>query len=80
MKQLAATLKRHWAGVLQGFKSGLSNGNVEAMNSLIQAAKARARGYGTANHFIAICFLFAGKLKHLPENPFQPPLSKMVAS
>jgi hypothetical protein len=32
----------------------------EAMNSLIQAAKARARGYGTANHFITICFLIAG--------------------
>jgi transposase len=52
----------------------------EAMNSLVQAAKARARGYGTANHFIAIRFLIAGKLKHLPEKPFQPPLSQMVAS
>lgn len=80
MKQLAATLKRHWAGVLQGFESSLSNGYVEAMNSLIQAAKARARGYGTTRHFIAVCFLIAGKLKHLPENPFRPPLPKMIAS
>jgi len=80
MKRLAATIKQHWAGVLQGFESGLSNGYVEAMNSLIQAAKARARGYGTASHFIAICFLIAGKLKHLPANPFQTPLQRMVAS
>lgn len=80
IKQLAATLKRHWKGVLQGFDSRLSNGYVEAMNSLIQAAKARARGYGTTRHLIAICFLIAGQLKHLPENPFQAPLPKAVGN
>jgi hypothetical protein len=48
--------------------------------SAVYAAKARARGYGTASHFIAICFLIAGKLKHLPANPFQTPLQRMVAS
>ena len=80
MAQCPAPLKRHLAGVLQGLESVLSNGYVDAMNSLIQAAKARARGYGTTRHFIAIHFLIAGKLKHLPENPFQPPTSRMIAS
>jgi transposase len=44
---------------------------VEAVNSLVQAAKAKARGYGTTKHFIAMCFLIAGKLTHLPANPLQ---------
>lgn len=72
VKQLAATLKRHWAGVLQSFDSGLSKRLRRSHEQpVIQAAKARARSYGTANHFIAICFLIARKLKHLPQNPFQ---------
>jgi transposase len=44
-KRLAATLKSHLQGLLNAFDSGLSNGRVEGINSLIQAAKARARGY-----------------------------------
>lgn len=71
MKKLAATLKTHWAGVLNAFGAAhLHNGYVEAVNSLVQAAKARARGYGTTGHFIAMCYLIAGKLKHLPSSPF----------
>ena len=47
-KRLALTLKAHWDGILNGFDSALSNGSVEAINGLIQAAKARARGYRKA--------------------------------
>lgn len=78
MKKLALTLKAHWQGLLQGFSSHLNNGYVEAMNSLIQAAKARARGYGSIRHFIAICYLLAGKLRHLPESPFEPSAPRMA--
>jgi transposase len=68
--QLAKTIKQHWAGVLKAFDSaGLHSGYVEAVNSLLQAAKAKARGYGTSDHFIAMAFLIAGKLTHLPGNP-----------
>ena len=42
----------------------------EAANSLIQAAKAKARGYGTTHHLITIAYLVAGKLTHLPASPF----------
>lgn len=70
--QLAKTIKAHWAGVLKAFDaSGLHTGYVEAVNSLLQAAKAKARGYGTTDHFIAMAFLIAGKLTHLPLNPLQ---------
>jgi hypothetical protein len=45
VQQGPLTLKSHWDGILNGFDSALSNGSVEAINGLIQAAKATARGY-----------------------------------
>ena len=48
----------------------LTNGRVEAVSSLIQAAKARARGYGTTRHLIPILYLVVGKLTPLPTSPF----------
>ena len=40
----------------------MSNGVLEGINSLVQAAKARARGYRTARNFITMIYLIAGKL------------------
>jgi transposase len=72
IKELAKTIKQHWAGILKAFDaSHLHTGYVESMNSLLQAAKAKARGYGTTRHFIAMAFLIAGKLTHLPASPLQ---------
>jgi transposase len=70
MKRLAATLKEHLPGILNGFDSGLTNAAVEGSNSLIQAAKARARGYRTKDSLITIAYLVAGKLSHLPASPY----------
>jgi transposase len=70
IKKVAKTLKDHWQGILNAFDSKLTNGRVEAANSLIQAAKAKARGYGTTRHLITISYLVAGKLTHLPASPF----------
>lgn len=58
----AKTIKEHWEGVVRWFRSGLSNGVLEAINSLIQAAKARARGYRSNRNLIAMAYLLAGKL------------------
>ena len=54
MKRAAATIRRHWDGILRWFSSGLSNGLLEGMNSLIQAAKSRARGYRTNTNLITM--------------------------
>jgi transposase len=70
-KRLALTLKKHLQGVLNAFDSRLSNGRVEGINSLIQAAKARARGYRTADNLITMAYLIAGKLVHLPSTPYR---------
>ncbi|MDQ3522085.1 MAG: transposase, partial [Gemmatimonadota bacterium] len=39
------------------------NGVLEAINSLVQAARARARGYRTTRNFITMAYLIAGKLQ-----------------
>ena len=57
----AYTIKRHWNGVLQWFKSQITNAILEGLNSLIQAAKARARGYRTNKNLIAMIYLIGGK-------------------
>ncbi len=62
MIEAARTIKSHWNGVLGWFKSGLTNGILEGINSLIQAAKAKARGYRSNRNFITIVYLIAGKL------------------
>ena len=67
---MAKALKKHWPGLLNAFDSRLTNGRVEAVNSLIQAAKARTRGYGTTRYLIPILYLVAGKLTQLPISPF----------
>ena len=42
--------------------SRISNGMLEAMNSLVHAAKVRARGYRTTENFITMAYLVCGKL------------------
>ena len=42
MAKVARTIRKHSAGILRWLQSRISNGMLEAMNSLIQAAKVRA--------------------------------------
>lgn len=62
MIEMAKMLRRHWAGVLRWFQSGVSNGVLEGINSLLQAAKAKARGYRSIRNLITMAYLLAGKL------------------
>ena len=39
-----------------------SNGLLEGLNSLVQAAKRRARGYRSTRNYIAMIYLTVGKL------------------
>ncbi len=58
----AYTIKNHWHGVLRWFDSGISNGILEGINSLVQAAKAKARGFRSTRNLITVVYLIAGKL------------------
>ncbi len=61
--EAAKTIKRHWDGVLRWFDTKIANGFMEAINSLVQAAKAKARGYRSTRNLKAIIYLIAGKLE-----------------
>ena len=52
MARVAGTIRRHSPGILRWLRSRISNGMLEAMNSLVQAAKMRARGYRTIENFV----------------------------
>jgi transposase len=58
----ARTVKRHWDGILRWFDSRIANGLIEGINSLVQAAKAKARGYRSVRNLKAIVYLITGKL------------------
>jgi len=62
IKDFAYTVGEHWDGVLRWHTTRISNGILEGINSLVQAAKRRARGYRTATNLIAMTYLIAGKL------------------
>jgi len=62
MVKVAGTIRKHSAGILRWLHSRISNGMLEAMNSLVQAAKVRARGYRTIENFITMAYLVCGKL------------------
>ena len=63
IQRMAKTVKDHWDGILGYFDSELTTGFLEGINSLIQAAKARARGYRNPRNMISIAYLIAGKLQ-----------------
>lgn len=64
IKEAAYTIKRHWSGVLRWYDSKISNGILEGLNSLIQAAKAKARGYRTFKNLKTIIYMLTGKLDY----------------
>lgn len=68
-EQVAKIFKDQWQGILNAVGCTLTNGCVEAVNSLIQAVKAKARGYGTIKHLITIAYGIAGKRTHLLASP-----------
>jgi transposase len=62
LKDFVDTIDAHRDDVLRWFQTRINNGVLEAINSLVQAAKRRARGYRTDKHYIAIIYMTAGKL------------------
>ena len=62
MKAFALTIKRHWEGILRFHETKMTTGFLEGINSLIQAAKRKARGYRTTENLITMIYLIAGRL------------------
>ena len=69
--ELGRTVKKHLEGILAIFESGgMSNGPLEAVNSLIRVALGRARGFRTLDYLMNVIYLVAGHLRHLPPSPW----------
>jgi transposase len=62
IKDFVRLVEEHWDGIIAWHRSRISNGLLEGTNSLIQAAKARARGYRSKTKMITIIYLIAAKL------------------
>lgn len=56
-------IKNHWTGINNYTKSNINNGILEGINSKVQLAKKRARGYRNIQNFINMIYFIAGKLK-----------------
>ncbi len=62
MKDAAASLRRNKEEIMAYFEERMSNAFAEGMNSLIQTAKRKARGYHTFKGYRTAIFLAVGKL------------------
>ena len=70
MKNAAETLMNHEREILHYFHDRLTNAVCEGINSMIQAAKRKARGFNTFEGFAAMICLVAGKLELSVPHPF----------
>ncbi len=69
MKDVASMIRQHFDGIVAWTQSRQTNGFIEALNGLFQAAKRKARGYTRFATMRTVLFLIAGKLDLTHINP-----------
>ncbi len=69
MKAVARMIRNHLEGIVAWARSPMTNGFLEALNGLFQAAKRKARGYRRLSTIRTVIFLIAGKLDFRTLNP-----------
>ena len=69
MKKVAGIIRKHFDGVIAWAQTRQTDGFLEAINGLFQAAKRKARGYGRFQTMRVVIFLVAGNLKFSAINP-----------
>lgn len=69
MKDVARMIRKHFDGIVAWTQTRQTNGFLEALNGLFQAAKRRARGYASFETMRTVLFLIAGKLNFASINP-----------
>ena len=70
MKDAAVTLMRQRKEIMNYFHDRLTNAICEGINSMVQTAKRKARGFITFDGFKAMIFLIGGKLELDVPAPF----------
>jgi transposase len=69
MKTVARMIRKHFDGIVAWARSRQTNGLIEAINGLFQAAKRKARAYTKFSTMRTVLFLIAGKLDFSAFNP-----------
>jgi transposase len=69
MKDVARMIRSHLEGMVAWARTRMTNGFLEALNGLFQAAKRKARGYRRLTTIRTVIFLIAGKLNFSTLNP-----------
>ena len=69
MKEVACLVRRHLEGIVAWAQTRQTNGFLEAINGLFQAAKRRARGFTRLSTIKTVIFLIVGKLDFHAINP-----------
>jgi transposase len=72
MKEVATLVRHHLEGIVAWAQTRQTNGFLEALNGLFQAAKRRARGFVRMSTIRTVIFLIAGKLDFRVINPHAP--------
>jgi len=58
----AKTVRSHWTGIVNFVNTHITNGVLEGINSKVQLAKRRARGYRNLSNFISMIYFICGKM------------------
>jgi len=69
MVKVKMMVEGHWDGIVRWQESKINNGILEGLNSVLQAAKRKARDY-KFEHFKTIAYLITGKLDFSKVNKF----------
>jgi transposase len=72
MKDVASMIRSHFDGIVAWTKTRETNGFLESLNGLFQAAKRSARGYVNFSTIRTVIFLRLGKLNFSQVNPNVP--------
>ena len=70
----ALHIEKPWDGVIKWKESTIYNGILEGLNSVIQAAKSKARGYKTIKNLKIIAYLLTGDFDLSIINRFYLPI------
>jgi transposase len=79
MKKVAALIRNHLDGIVAWSRTRQTNGFIEALNGLFQAAKRKARGYTQFKTMRTVIFLIAAKLDFTPINPHLAPGRRILS-
>lgn len=63
MRKAAQTIRENRRGILNYYRRRLTSAVIEGFNSLVQAARARARGYRNSATFQTMIYLIGGRLR-----------------